>query len=246
MSPAFLKFRGLAAAALVCQLLHSSASSNICQPGSLPYMDCEFDKGSNSKCIPGVNTGQVAQQANGICQPPSAYNGCHIQWDNSEKAWMFSSSNRGVTCCNCFQLRPVSPCPMNSLPYHICDFNGGGRDENACWPGVNTGAAAETNNGHCEPPSEQNGCLLDFDQSQRAWMWKSSHSQVTCCNCFQAKIATASSLLQQPGVKRHSRLRRAHSGEGDSASMLQLPAGVDGDMEDAELSADEFLSADEL
>lgn len=245
MSLAFLKFRGLAAATLVCQWLHSSASSNICQPGSLPYMDCEFDKGSNSKCHPGVNTGQVAQ-ANSRCQTPSAQNGCQLKWDSSEKAWMFSSSNWGVTCCNCFQLRPVSPCPMNSLPYTICDFNGGANDEKACWPGVNTGAHAETNNGDCEPPSEQNGCMLEFDQSQGAWMWKSDQYHVTCCNCFQAKIATASSLLQQPGIKRHSSLRRANSGEGDSASMLQMPAGVDGDMEDAEPSADEFLSADEL
>ena len=181
--------------------------------------------------MPGMNTGQVAQ-ANSMCQVPSASNRCLMEFDTSLRAWMYKSNQWGVTCCNCFQLRPVPPCPLNSLPFHICDFQAGPSNELACWPGVNTGEAASPDNGECSPPSAENHCLLQFDQGQGAWMWSGSNTGKPCCNCFQAKMATSTgSLLQQQAaaVQRHSHLRHP-APEGDTASMLQMPAaGADGD-----------------
>lgn len=220
---------------MACQFL--LASGKLCQPGSLPYWECGFDQGSQSKCMPGVNTGQLAQ-SNGNCQAPSPSNGCNLEFDQQLKAWMYKSNNWGVTCCNCFQLRPVAPCPANSLPFQMCKFDAGPDDEMACWGGVNTGELAAQNQ-DCQAPNEQNQCYMQFDQQLGAWMWKSHHA--TCCNCFQAKMATATggSLLQEAAVKRHAHLRQGHSEQGDASSMLQTSLGVDAAAEPAEHSGDD-------
>lgn len=42
---------------------------------------------------------------NGPCVAPNEQNGCMIDFDQDVGAWMWSSNQGGVTCCNCFQMR---------------------------------------------------------------------------------------------------------------------------------------------
>mmetsp|Transcript_22322 Transcript_22322/g.64092 ORF Transcript_22322/g.64092 Transcript_22322/m.64092 type:complete len:232 (-) Transcript_22322:129-824(-) len=195
-----------------------AASGSPCPAGSVPIHECKFMNGGAKDCDPGVNLGAAARK-NDQCEVPAYENGCMLKGDAQTLAWTWKSDKIN-NCCNCYPVK--SPCPFGSVPFIDCDFHNGGSEP--CLKGVNVGAAAKPDNGLCQVPSQENGCMLQGDQATMAWMWKSRQSNVECCNCFM--VGTGGPSLAQTSARAGQRARlRRHSpdGDADASSMLQVP-----------------------
>lgn len=238
-------------AALAVNATTTAYSQGPCQPGSIPFDQCNFNsKYEMNSCVPAANTGSTAKPNTGICVPPSSNNRCTLQFDNGKFMWR--SDRAGVNCCNCFQAYPQDYCPPNTLPEEKCDFHND-QATNACLKSVNYGQLAARGGG-CTIPDEHSDCVMEFiSGSPDAWTWVRKNSNQRCCNCWQTRAGTwpeannadaaAAALNQQADSRpvkqladsrpvKHLR-RKSAAMEGDATSMLQLPEDFEmGDEED--------------
>jgi len=84
-----------------CNCFQTGEVGGVCPENSASEHEC-FG-GGRSRCLKGVNTGQLARPSGyDRCEVPSPQNGCMLKVDPHTMAWFWESPH--TECCNCWQL----------------------------------------------------------------------------------------------------------------------------------------------
>lgn len=197
------------------------AMDSPCPSDSLPEWGCKFEDGNFEICDAIANVGQAAAR-NTHCDIPTPENGCELKPYGKGLKWL---SSKGNTCCNCWMQKASAVCPAGSMPGYECERS----NYQDCYVAANTGASAKSNPDCIVPQLGGDNCEMKVDTSNGVYYWQYTgwFSNKKCCNCYKAKGGHSQYYsLGQVSNHNHTksrRLRAAHMGDEDEASMLQLP-----------------------